>query len=378
MAKAGFRIIDSDLHLMEPPDLYEKYLDTAYRDRAPTPTSNRAGHYAGWMLEERLIPPWTATPEVLKANEMLDTRAQESMQEGWASQFDASSSLRAMDTEGVDIAVMFRTSAGMLASLDSLEPQFALALCRAFNDWVADYCKEDPKRLIPTAIVPQQDPELAAEEAHRCVTDLGAASIVLLPMPIAGHHIHDLEFDILWEEIQNLGVPACFHGTSGAVSDKYIGGRFAGHPSYRTLLHASTFPLELMLAMGSMILGGVLERFPRMKVAFLEGNCSWLPWWLYRLDDQWEKFGPGESVHLSEKPSSYFLRQCTVSVDADEHLAEDMVNRLGDDNLVFSTDYPHPDSPYPHATDQFLALDGLSKATKRRVLWDNCARLYGL
>ncbi len=283
-----------------------------------------------------------------------------------------------MDAEGIDIAVMFRTSASMLVSIDSLEPEYSLALCRAFNDWVADYCVENPNRLKATAIVPQHDPKLAALEARRAVEELGAVAIVLLPMPVAGRHLHDAEFDPLWEEIQRLGVPACFHGTSGAASAEYVGGRFAGHPSYRTLLHASTFALELMLAMGSMILGGVLERFPRLKVAFLEGNCSWLPWWLYRLDDQWEKFGVGETVQLSAKPSSYFTRQCYISVDADERLAADMVNRLGDDNLVFSTDYPHPDSAYPHATDEFLSIEGLSSQTRRKVLWDNCARLYGL
>jgi predicted TIM-barrel fold metal-dependent hydrolase len=115
-----------------------------------------------------------------------------------------------------------------------------------------------------------------------------------------------------------------------------------------------------------------------MKVAFLEGNCSWLPWWLYRLDDQWAKFGAGETVRLSEKPSTYFLRQCYISVDADERLVEDVVDRLGDDRIVFSTDYPHPDSAYPHATDEFLSIEGLSNATKGKILWDNCARLYGL
>jgi len=379
MAKAGFRILDSDLHLMEPPDLYERYLDHKYRGHAPRATSSdRAGHYAGWMLDGQLIPPWTVNPQVLRANEMLDTRAQRVMQEGWATQFDPASSLRAMDAEGIDVAVMFRTSASMLVSLDSLEPDYSLALCRAFNDWVADYCIANPARLKLTAIVPQHDPNLAAQEARRSVEELGAVGIVLLPMPIAGRHVHDPEFDILWEELQRLGVPACFHGTSGAVCKDYVGGRFVGHPSYRTLLHSSVFSLELMLTMGSIILGGVLERFPRLKVAFLEGNCSWLPWWLYRLDDQWEKFGPGESIQLSEKPSAYFLRQCFISVDADEHLAEDVVDRLGDDNLVFSTDYPHPDSAYPHATDEFLSIEGLSNATRRKILWDNCAQLYGL
>ena len=70
----------------------------------------------------------------------------------------------------------------------------------------------------------------------------------------------------------------------------------AAMPNFRTLNHASSFPLELMLAMGAMIVGGVLEKFPALRVGFLEGNCGWLPWWLHRLDDQWQKYGGGESV----------------------------------------------------------------------------------
>ncbi|MCH7606680.1 MAG: amidohydrolase family protein, partial [Chloroflexi bacterium] len=227
-------------------------------------------------------------------------------------------------------------------------------------------------------IVPQHDAGLAAQEARRSVQELGAVGIVLLPTPVAGKHVHDPEFDVLWSELERLGVPACFHGTSGAVSKEYLGTRLVDHPGYRTLSHATVFPLELMVAMGSMILGGVLERFPGLKVAFLEGNCSWLPWWLYRLDDQWSKFGAGEPVHLNEKPSVYFQRQCYISIDPDEHLAADMLKRLGDDNVVFSTDYPHPDSAFPHAVEELLALEGISPESKRKILWDNCARLYGL
>jgi len=378
MARNGFRILDSDLHLMEPPDLYQRYLEPAFQDRAPQATYDRPGHYAGWVIEGQPVPPWIHNTQVLQANEAMDLQSRRVMKDGWDRGFDAASSLRAMDAEGIDVAVLFRTAASMLVSVDSLEPAYALALCRAYNDWVADYCHQDPQRLKLTGIVPQHDPELAMIEARRAVQELGAVGIVLLPMPVAGKHVHDPEFDALWAELQRLDVPACFHGTSGAASTDYVGSRLMGHPGYRTLSHASVFPLELMMALGSMILGGVLERFPRLKVAFLEGNCSWLPWWLYRLDDQWRKFGAGEAVALSEKPSTYFLRQCYVSIDADEHLAADMVKRLGDDNIVFSTDYPHPDSAFPHAVEELLALEEIAPQSKRKILWDNCARLYGL
>ena len=378
MSKKGYRVLDSDLHLMEPPDLYRNYLDPQFLSRQPVATHNRPGHYAGWVVDGQPVPPWIGDEQVLRANENLDRRSQDLMRDGWDRNFDSGSSLKAMDAEGIDVAVLFRTAASMLVSIDSLDAGYSLALCRAFNDWVAEYCQEDPARLKATAILPQHDASLAAQEAKRAVEDLGCLGVVLLPMPVAGKHVHDPEFDVLWDQVQRLGVPVCFHGTSGAASTDYLGTRLVGHPNYRTLLHASVFPLELMMAMGSMILGGVLERFPNLKVAFLEGNCSWLPWWLYRMDDQWEKFGGGDGVSLSEMPSVYYQRQCFISIDADEALAADMLKRLGDDNVVFSTDYPHPDSAFPHAVDELLSLKEIPAQSKKKILWDNCARLYGL
>ena len=176
--------------------------------------------------------------------------------------------------------------------------------------------------------------------------------------------------------MERLGVPVTFHGTSGGASRDYVSNRFVGHPNFRTLNHSAAFPLELMLAMGSMLVGGVTERFPNLRVGFLEGHCAWLPWWLHRLDDQWEKYGGGEKIRLSALPSEYFRRQCFIGTDVDEELLRVVIDEVGDENIVVSTDYPHADGPFPHGVDEFLELPGVSLESKRRILWDNCLRLY--
>jgi predicted TIM-barrel fold metal-dependent hydrolase len=124
--------------------------------------------------------------------------------------------------------------------------------------------------------------------------------------------------------------------------------------------------------------GGVLEKFPRLRVAFLEGNCAWLPWLLYRLDERAKLHGPLADVPLSRKPSAYFLNQCFISLDPDEVLVADVIKRLGDDNLLISTDYPHIDAHFPHALDEFFEIPDLSSASRKKILWDNCARLYNV
>src|SRR5262249_45523614 len=118
-------------------------------------------------------------------------------------------------------------------------------------------------------------------------------------------------------------------------------------------------------------------RFPSLRAGFLEANCSWAPWLLWRLDEHYEWRGRLENPDLPERPSAYFRRSCYVSIEADEEPARYFVQAFGDENIGFSTDFPHADAKFPHAVDSLLALP-LAETTKRRVLWDNCLRLYDL
>ena len=135
------------------------------------------------------------------------------------------------------------------------------------------------------------------------------------------------------------------------------------------------FPFANMLACGDMIFGGVMERFPKLKVAHLESGCGWVPFWLERMDEHWEHEGHGQAKTTREKPSFYFKRQCWASAEAGEELAPVFVEHVGDDYLLVATDYPHLDVKYPHAIDTFLKLP-FSDQMKRKWLWDNCARMY--
>ena len=135
------------------------------------------------------------------------------------------------------------------------------------------------------------------------------------------------------------------------------------------------FPFANMLACGDMIFGGVMERFPKLKVAFLEGNCSWAPWLLWRMGEYAETTGKAEYPYLSLTPLEYFQRQCYGAVECDEITAKHIPEYGLEDNMVFSTDYPHLDVKYPNAVDTFLELP-FSESTKRKYLWDNCAGMY--
>ncbi len=380
MSKQGFKVLDSDLHVLEPRDLYLTYMDPKWGNRIPrgeprnaiqsvhfVTADGKAVRTAPVLDEAYRGPSW-------EIQEDVEHRESPRFQVGMERDFDPVSQLTAMDMEGIDAAVLFRTVP--LHTDDTQEPEYAMALCRAWNDWISDFCRTDPTRLKAAGLVTLHDADLAVDEIRRIVTERGHTAICMTPEPIHGRQLAERYFDPVWAEAERLGVPVCFH-PSFFPNQEHWSNRFATLSGCAWLVETFDQPMENVLAVVYFTAGGILERFPHLRVAFLEGNCSWLPWLLYRLDERYELFGGVRGVTpLSMKPSDYFLRQCFISVDVDEYLVTDVMKRLGDDHLVFSTDYPHADCKFPQATDTFLAMEGISATSKRKILWDNCARLY--
>jgi uncharacterized protein len=370
MAKNGLKIVDSDMHVYDAPDLYLKYMDPKWGNRIPRGKRGKKHGRVQFVLGDGT--PLRARTDVIIHGE---TQVADRYTFAVERDYDAVSQLQAMDIEGLDVAVLFRTSP--LHCDDSFEPEYANELCRAWNSWITEFCRENPQRLKASALLTLHDVDLAMEEARRVVDELGVTGLSLCPEPVNGRRIHDRYFDPLWAEIERLGVALCFHPPA-RPNQRQVANEFFGHPNANIIALALRNPVELILGISSFCAGGVLEKFPRLRVAFLEGNCSWLPWLLYRLDERAELHGPLADVPLSLKPSEYFLRQCFISVDPDEYLVTDVIGRIGDDNIVISTDYPHIDAHFPKAVEEFMATPQLSPTSLQKILWDNCARLYGL
>ena len=373
--KQGLRVMDSDLHTMEPDGLWERYLDEPFKRFAPRFARAADGppNQPTIRIGDLTIGEMTVRPPLVRASADLHRRAVARHPHN-----EVAAAREAMDIEGIDVAVLYGTRGRQVLMHDDMEPALAAALARAHNDWTREYCAADPRRLKFAAQVAFHDPALAAAEARRAVRELGAVAVVGNPNPINGRHVHDPVFEPLWDAVEELGVPVGFHPTGISSLRDDIARRYLDHPNGRVVGGAARNPMELMLAFGSLAAGGVLERHPQLRCAFLEGTCGWLPWWLWRLDETWEKFGPGSEVQVGALPSEYFFRQCYVATDADEKVLAHVIAAVGDDNIVVSTDYPHSDGLFPDAINEFLALDGVGDKTKAKILWDNCARLYPL
>ena len=378
MAHQGYKVMDSDMHLIEPHDLWQRYIDPAYQAIAPIGANvvpRDARVYVGGMNPADTPKGWGR----ILAQHVMPQKDDYALADQRC--YDNVSQLDAMDKEGIDVAVLFPSRGLFVLGIDSTEaagekgidPKFATAIARAYNDWLYDFCALDRKRLVGTALLAPHDIAGAVAETRRAVQELGFKAVFLLPGIVNKRPWHDPAYDPLWEECQRLNVPVGFHGGGpDRLTDFSIG----LHDIFM-MWHTFSHSLGPMQAAVSMTAGGVFQRFPRLRAAFLEGNCSWAPWLFARLDEHYEDYVGKYEVKLEMNPSEYFKRNCYVSVESDEATVKLYVDWLGNDNVVFSTDYPHADSKFPHAVEKLLTLP-VSDESKRKFLWDNCARLYDI
>ncbi len=278
MARDGYLILDSDLHMMEPDDLWSRYLEGPHRANLPRffggqrqslsasgDDKGNADTIMGMEVQGLAIPAHATASGATASSRELRRRSRARhphFQVARGRGFDPDSTLTAMDIEGVDVAVMYGTRGRQILMHDDLAPDYAAALARAYNNWASDYCRRHPARLKFAAQVAMHSISAAIEEARRCVKELGAVAVIGTPNPVNGQHLHDEACDPLWSALEDLDVPIGFHPTGNTSLKDDAGRRYVGHANFQPIAHAIRNPVELMGAIASMTTGGILERHP--------------------------------------------------------------------------------------------------------------------
>ncbi len=368
----GLMVVDADRHVIEPADLWQRYMPPDLRDKAPgwDFSRPRGGNFqfAGVPIPE---PEWVADRTKLFETD----RFAEAAERG----YDVPSHFAAMDLEGIDLAVLFPSRGLLVPGVTEVAPQLIMAAARAYNDWLADFCRDGQGRLFGVGMLDLRDTAGAAAEAVRCVGELGHVGLFLRPNIVENRPLFDEKYEPLWATIAELDVPVCFHEGAKVrvpqVGPMELGNRWA-------FWHVCTHPHAQQIAMVALVMGGVLERHPSLRCAFLECGAGWLPYWMWRMDEHaeprlWRYQSVGDVADLSLTPSEYVRRQCFVSIESDEEPGRHAVEALDGSNVVWASDYPHIDSTFPGAVDAFLGLDGLSTESKQKILADNPAAMYG-
>lgn len=379
MAYNGYKVFDADLHVFEPADLWQRYIEPKYRDQAPVGsaayffdmTLMHDGEYISRSGTTPILADGEFSQDLLKAHGSLE-KYKDHVRRNWT----PDTQIEAMDDEGIDKAVLFPSRGFYAVGKEYADDGLAAAIARAYNNWLAEYCAAAPDRMYGCGLIAPQSVEMAIDEVRRMKRELGFKAVFLRPNPVRKRNWHDPAYDPLWAAIEAENLAIGFHEGWPSKLPVALGERFDGkHEDLWMTEHVACHPVEAMYASLCFIMGGVLERFPGLRVAFLESNCSWAPYWLWRMDEHYEHRERVAKAKMPLRPSDYFKRQCFVSIEAEERIGKTFVDYVSDGNLVFSTDYPHEDSRYPHSLETFDELP-LTEDQKRKVLWDNCARLY--
>jgi predicted TIM-barrel fold metal-dependent hydrolase len=368
------KIIDADGHIVEPRALWDEYVEPAYRDRIPRIAKDSEGidrlKFEGRVAENSVYAPAAmCIPGGLSRPELMRTLSWDDLRPG---SYDPRARLRDMDQEGIDISFLFPSlGMGFTAIRDA---QLSAAACRAYNNWMADFCAADPKRLFSIAPLPLGDINAAISEMRRVVTNQGVKAIMVRPNPCNNRRLSDPAYDRFWNEAQELDCSIAVH--SAVTGDLPTAGFDRYHDFFQRMI--ISHPLEQQMACMDLICGGVLDRFPRLRFAFMEAGGGWLPYWLARMDEFYEKIGhlaPGAKI----KPSEYFARQCFCTCEPDD-VALKVADTLGANKfLMWASDYPHYDCKFPGAVEELREHCGaLAENSRRQIMGDNAARFYHL
>ena len=374
--KDGMRFVDCDMHVMEPADIFDRYLDPKFQHRVIS-APGRAG--GAQMVIDGLsragdddLQQYRKRSKSVSSNQRQPLSGSRSAPYlGFAIErgYDPVAQVMGMDMEGVDIAVLFPTMGLGLIARDGMDPFLSEALCRAYNDWIHDFCQYNPSRLKFAAMLPFHDVTLACRELRRCVTELGAVGSFMRPNLVNGHYWHSNYWEPLYNLHEELNVTWGFHEGTGAwysnMNKLYGENRF-----YR---HVASHWIEMQQALVAMVIGGVFEFHPNLRVGFLEAQNSWAPGLLSRIEWDYPQYLDTHAPYLSLTPKEYFRRNCWAAVEGSEPEIEATASLIGADRMCISTDYPHFDSNFPNVSNNLL--NGVSRETAEAIFYGG-ATLY--
>jgi uncharacterized protein len=400
MQATGMRIVDADGHVLEPPTGLAERAPEKFRDRIwqiyTKPDGSEWLRFNGSERPTRGLA-LAGTGGMSAAERERARRGKMKYTEVRAGAFEALPRVADMAADGIMQSVLYPT---MFLGLPALpDSAFAEAQADAYNDWLADYCAAAPTRLFAVAAVPHQDVARAVRVIRRA-RERGHVAAFLRPNPsVQGKKFNDPVYDPIWQVCQDLDLPVGLHpflapdmpGACRALG--YYGfkaegvemrGGDAASPardmSNIFFSQALSNPFDMMETLTVLICGGVLERFPRLKVLFLEANGGWIVPWLERLDHHFDIFR-WDVPAMKMKPSEYFRRQCWISFDPDESALAFTARSplVGAERIIWASDYPHPDAKIPGVVDELrAAVAGLGAAEQAQILGLNSAELYHL
>ncbi len=369
---ARYRLVSADSHVVEPPDLWEEWLEKKYQDKAPKLVKDRAGGDA-WQFNPG------EEPASLGLIACVGVPPDKINWYGWRyghevhpSCHEGNARLEALDVDGVDAEVLYPSPRAIWAFM-GYEPEVQLAGIHAYNRWLFDgFCSADPDRLLGSYVIPNLGIETSVAELRRA-HQMGARSVVLNMWP-TGKELISREDDPFWAAAEELGIPVSIHF-------KLASQKAAPHPpEARGAMGAAAGMSDMVHLMVDLIFTGTFDRFPNLKVVAVETGCGWIPHFLAMMDDRYWRNRAWAGTTLRLLPSEYFHNNWLATfVSGSDRIAIEIRHAVGLENIAWSTDFPHHGNDWPQSRKVLEDLFVNVPAGERDlIVAGNAARLYHL
>jgi len=372
------RVISADAHVVEPPDLWTEWLEAKYRDTAPKLVEDKDGGHAWLYLG-------ATTPEPLGLVTCVGTRPEELRWTG--ARYGASDCpgvreihpgcyrgpqrLELMDEDGVDVEILYPPQRAMLTFMKQADREAHLAGIRAYNRWLKEgFCAADPTRLVGIFQMPNVGIETAVAELERAKKE-GYKGVALSAWPSGGDSLRP-DDDPFWDAASRLDMPVSIHLLLSAQQTK-----MTASSKGSVAIGASAF-MYTMPTLIELIFQGVFDRFPDLRVAFVEVGVGWIPHFLEMVDDRYWRNRHWTNTKVKKVPSQYFKDHCLATFMTD--MSGVAIRHLvGVENMAWSTDFPHHgnDWPYSRKTIETLFVN-VPEDERRKIVHDNAARFWSL
>jgi predicted TIM-barrel fold metal-dependent hydrolase len=386
LALEGLRVIDADTHLTEAHDLWTSRAPAKFKDRVP-----RIHEIDGrpmWVVDGAELGFAGGGGVIDRAGDK--GRALEALY-GWTQAnihrgaFDPKARIESMDESGNYAQVCFPNSIGLggqgISDVVS-DPELRLLCVEIYNNAMAEIQAESGMRLMPMPVLPAWDVAASAKEAER-VAGLGLRGVNMTsdPQDLGAPDLANRAWDQVWEVCTDLQLPVHFHIGASLTTMTYFGTYPWASQNEDTKLAIGGAMLFIGNArvVTNIILSGMLDRFPTMKMVSVESGVGWIPFILEALDYEMSENAPKELEGLSMLPSEYFKRNLYATFWFEKNNLPALMASVGEDNILFETDFPHPTCLYPKPLDTVAEkMSTLTPEVQRKILGENAAKLYRL
>src|SRR4051794_10467918 len=371
--------VDADGHILEPPDLWETYLEPEYRDRALRFVRDENHLEELEIGGERSVMSRRGFPSTLGAMGDPDLKSimfdpeRTYLGEAPFGSMDPDERLKVLDAEHIDAVVLY-TTVGLLWEAELEDPELSQAYTRAYNRWICDFCRDSP-RLVPTAHLSLSDPEAAARELERAVND-GARGVYVAPFTHDAKPLGHPSNDPVFAAAQALDIPFAIHPTFELQWTK--GMRMGAWENVKQLrlLASVTASDGVRQQFTTLFDYGVFDKFPELKVIVLESGGGWIGYWLDPLDARDGDTFLRPRGAPGPKPPGYFRERIWISCDPDERTIPALAERFGAERFLWASDFPHADHTPEYINDLNELAGAFPEDQRRLFLGDNARKLF--